>query len=129
MQMPFERIQNLLAEIYRDDPKLAFQAARLVGLYRRLWEPCTSKHARAEQLGHEAKSLKEASVLTNAEKDELEVRLVQPRVKLHAFDQALNSTRKQIINIMKEWDSCESVLAESVAGESVAMDLESTPAN
>ncbi|KAJ5101041.1 hypothetical protein N7456_007093 [Penicillium angulare] len=37
---PFEEIQRTLADLEINDPKLAFQAARLVGLYQRLWESC-----------------------------------------------------------------------------------------
>ncbi|CAG8103348.1 unnamed protein product [Penicillium salamii] len=41
---PFQRILQVLADLERDDPKFAFPAARLVGLYRRLWGSCVSKH-------------------------------------------------------------------------------------
>ncbi|KAJ5976500.1 hypothetical protein N7481_010207 [Penicillium waksmanii] len=41
---------QLLAELERDDPKLAFQAARILGLYRRLWDSCMSKHTGSEKL-------------------------------------------------------------------------------
>ncbi|KAF3009295.1 hypothetical protein E8E15_002580 [Penicillium rubens] len=41
---PFQRILKVLADLERDDPKFAFPTARLVGLYRRLWESCVSKH-------------------------------------------------------------------------------------
>ncbi|CAG8253249.1 unnamed protein product, partial [Penicillium nalgiovense] len=33
----FQPILETLANLDRDDPKLAFQAARPVGLFRRLW--------------------------------------------------------------------------------------------
>ncbi|KAJ5651588.1 uncharacterized protein N7484_005311 [Penicillium longicatenatum] len=35
---PFQTVLETLADLERDDPKLAFQASRLVGIYRRLWE-------------------------------------------------------------------------------------------
>ncbi|CAG8092542.1 unnamed protein product [Penicillium salamii] len=41
---PFQPILKVLADLESDDPKFGFPAARLVGLYRRLWETCVSKH-------------------------------------------------------------------------------------
>ncbi|KAK9847465.1 hypothetical protein MYU51_018703 [Penicillium brevicompactum] len=41
---PFQPILKVLAVLERDDPQFTFPAARLVGLYRRLWESCASKH-------------------------------------------------------------------------------------
>ncbi|CAG8021927.1 unnamed protein product [Penicillium nalgiovense] len=41
---PFQPILKVLADLERDDPKFAFPASRLVGLYRCLWESCVSKH-------------------------------------------------------------------------------------
>jgi hypothetical protein len=41
-QPPSQPILKVLADLKRDDPKFAFPAARLVGLYRRLWESCVS---------------------------------------------------------------------------------------
>jgi hypothetical protein len=41
---------KVLADLERDDPKFAFPAARLVGLYRRLWESCVPKHIDGEKL-------------------------------------------------------------------------------
>jgi hypothetical protein len=50
MDQPFEPAMEALARLEREDPKLAFQAARIVGLYRRLWESCTSKHIEGSKL-------------------------------------------------------------------------------
>ncbi|CEJ62523.1 hypothetical protein PMG11_11020 [Penicillium brasilianum] len=36
MDQPFEPAMEALAQLEREDPKLAFQAARIVGQYRRL---------------------------------------------------------------------------------------------
>ena len=40
----------MLADLERNDPKSAFPAARLIGLYRRLWESCVSKHIEGQKL-------------------------------------------------------------------------------
>jgi hypothetical protein len=39
-----------LARLERGDPKLAFQAARIVGLYRCLWESCMARHIEEKKL-------------------------------------------------------------------------------
>ncbi|CRL30512.1 unnamed protein product [Penicillium camemberti] len=53
---PFQPILKVRVDLERDDPKFAFPAARLVGLYRCLWESYVSKlqahrwpEAKAEQ--------------------------------------------------------------------------------
>jgi hypothetical protein len=48
----FQPILKVLADLKRDDPKFAFPAARLVGLYRRLWDSnaCPKKRSRASCL-------------------------------------------------------------------------------
>ncbi|KAJ5037736.1 hypothetical protein NUH16_011335 [Penicillium rubens] len=57
---PFQPILKVLADLERDDPKFAFPAARLVGLYRRLWESCVSKHIDGQKLEQDNLALKEA---------------------------------------------------------------------
>ncbi|KAJ5982707.1 hypothetical protein N7451_012807 [Penicillium sp. IBT 35674x] len=42
-------VLEAFADLERDDPKLAFQASRLVGIYRRLWESCVAKHRDCEK--------------------------------------------------------------------------------
>ena len=49
---PFQPLLKVLAELERDDPKFAFPAARLIGLYRRLWESCVSKHIGQKPIDH-----------------------------------------------------------------------------
>ena len=51
---------KVLADLERDNPKFAFSAARLVGLYRRLWESCVTKQIDGEKLEQKNLSLKEA---------------------------------------------------------------------
>ncbi|KAJ5701410.1 hypothetical protein N7488_008958 [Penicillium malachiteum] len=46
---PLRPTLEALAELDRKDPKLAFQAARILGLYRRLWESCVSKHVDCQE--------------------------------------------------------------------------------
>ncbi|KAJ5267801.1 hypothetical protein N7478_010609 [Penicillium angulare] len=106
-QQPFEDIQETLADLEISDPKLAFQAARLVGLYRRLWESCVSKQMREVQLVRENHSLREAIDHTQTEKHDLSIRAEELKIKLEAFDRAFESSRQQIMGIMDIWRQCE----------------------
>lgn len=72
---PFQPILKVLADLERDDPKFAFPATRLVGIYRRLWESCVSKHTDGQKLEQGNLVLKEAGAHLRKEKrDGLEVR-------------------------------------------------------
>ncbi|KAK9847490.1 hypothetical protein MYU51_018643 [Penicillium brevicompactum] len=53
---------------------LTFPAARLVRLYRRLWESCVSKHIDFEKLEQEHLVVKEAGTHLRKERDGLQVR-------------------------------------------------------
>ena len=61
----------MLADLERDDPKFAFPAARLVGLYRCLWESYVSKHNDGEKLEQRNLALKEAGTYLRKERDGL----------------------------------------------------------
>ncbi|KAK9847415.1 hypothetical protein MYU51_019461 [Penicillium brevicompactum] len=69
---PFQPILKVLADLERDDPKFAFPAARLVGIYQRLWESCVSKHMGGEKLEQENLVLKEAVAYLRKERDGLQ---------------------------------------------------------
>jgi fibrillarin-like rRNA methylase len=51
---------KVLADLERDNPKFALPAARLVGLYRRLWESCVSKYIDVQKIDQSNEMLKEA---------------------------------------------------------------------
>lgn len=46
---PFQPILKMLADLEREAPKFEIPEVRLVGLYRRLWESCVSKHINGEE--------------------------------------------------------------------------------
>ncbi|KAJ6103458.1 hypothetical protein N7486_005885 [Penicillium sp. IBT 16267x] len=56
---PFQTVLEALADLEHDDPKLAFQASRLVGIYRRLWESCVAKHSECEKTNETNQRLKQ----------------------------------------------------------------------
>ncbi|CAP78975.1 hypothetical protein PCH_Pc03g00130 [Penicillium rubens Wisconsin 54-1255] len=59
---PFQPILKVLADLERDNPKFALPAARLVGLYRRLWESCVSKYIDVQKIDQSNEILKEAGM-------------------------------------------------------------------
>ncbi|KAJ5144443.1 hypothetical protein N7526_001951 [Penicillium atrosanguineum] len=101
---PFQPVLEALADLERDDPKLAFQAARLVGLYRRLWESCVSKHLDCEKANETNQVLREASIHLSNERDSLQLRHSEKLSRLHFFDQALQSSRERLIGILNDWN-------------------------
>lgn len=64
----------MLPDLERDDPKFAFPAAQLVGLYRCLWESCVSKHIDGQKLERENLVLKEAGAHQRKVRDGFQLR-------------------------------------------------------
>ncbi|KAJ6126377.1 hypothetical protein N7523_001989 [Penicillium sp. IBT 18751x] len=101
---PFQPVLEALAHLDRDDPKLAFQGARLVGLYRRLWESCVSKHLDCEKANETNQVLREASVQLSNKRDSLQVRHAEQLSRLRFFDQAVQSSRERLTGILNDWN-------------------------
>ncbi|OGE46430.1 hypothetical protein PENARI_c270G00432, partial [Penicillium arizonense] len=93
---PFQPILKVLADLERNDPKSAFPAARLVGLYRRLWESCVSKHIDGQKLEQSNRILKEASRHLTKERDGLQLRHDKQLSRLRFLEQALESSRDRL---------------------------------
>ncbi|KAJ5041896.1 hypothetical protein NUH16_011184 [Penicillium rubens] len=85
---PFQPTLKALADLERDDPKFAFPAARLVGLYRRLWEPCVSKHIDGQ---NHSRGIRLWGRLTHLrkERDGLQLHHEKQLARLRFFRQAL----------------------------------------
>ena len=92
-----------LADLERDDPKLAFQASRLVGIYRRLWESCVAKHRECDKTIDANIRLKQAGVQLSNERDSLQARHDQQLARLRLFDQALRSSQEQMTGMLIQW--------------------------
>jgi hypothetical protein len=105
-----------LARLESEDPKLAFQAAKIVGLYRRLWESCMAKHMEGKKLVHANDGLRETQQKLMDEKNEMQSSHDDQLARLHFFDQALESSRLRLSEILKEWnrysDGLEAKLSE-----------------
>ncbi|CAG8239147.1 unnamed protein product [Penicillium nalgiovense] len=101
---PFKPILNVLADLERDDPKFAFPAARLVGLYRRLWESCVSKHIDVQKIDQSNEILKEAGTYLRKERDGLQLHHEKQLARLRFFGQALESSRERLISLLDDWN-------------------------
>jgi hypothetical protein len=93
-----------LVWLEREDPKLAFQAARIVGLYRRLWESCIAKHIEGNKLAKANDSLRETHRKLLDEKNRMQSSHDDQLAWLHFFNQALESSRLRLTEILKEWN-------------------------
>ncbi|CAP86914.1 hypothetical protein EN45_043900 [Penicillium chrysogenum] len=101
---PFQPILKVLADLERDDPKFAFPAARLVGLYRRLWESCVSKHIDVQKIEQSNEILKEAGTHLRKERDGLQLHHKKQVARLRFFEQALESSRERLISLLDDWN-------------------------
>ncbi|OGE46996.1 hypothetical protein PENARI_c078G01244 [Penicillium arizonense] len=101
---PFQPTLKVLADLERDDPKFAFPAARLVGLYRRLWESCVSKHIDGQKLEQSNQILKEAGTHLLKERDGLQLRHDKELSRLRFFEQALESSRGRLTRVLDDWN-------------------------
>ncbi|KAI1828818.1 hypothetical protein DTO027I6_10282 [Penicillium roqueforti] len=101
---PFQPILKVLAGLERDDPKFAFPAARLVGLYRRLWESCVSKHIDVQKIEQSNEILKEAGTHLRKERDGLQLHHKKQVARLRFFEQALESSRERLISLLDDWN-------------------------
>ncbi|CAG8897916.1 unnamed protein product [Penicillium nalgiovense] len=101
---PFQPILKVLADLERDDPKFAFPAARLVGLYRRLWESCVSKHIDGQELQQSNQTLREAGTHLRKERDGLQLRHDKQLARLRFFEQALESSRERLTSLLDDWN-------------------------
>ena len=94
----------MLADAERDGLKFAFPAIRLVGLYRRLWESCVSKHIDNQKLQQSNQSLKEANTHLRKERDSLRLHHEKQVARLRFFEQAFESSRERVINLLDDWN-------------------------
>ncbi|CAG8024033.1 unnamed protein product [Penicillium nalgiovense] len=99
---PFQPILKVLADLERDDPKFAFPAARIIGLYRRLWESCVSKHIDGQKLEQENLVLKEAGTHLRQKRDGLQLRHDKQLSRLRFFEQALELSRKRLVSVLDD---------------------------
>ncbi|CAP87081.1 hypothetical protein PCH_Pc24g01730 [Penicillium rubens Wisconsin 54-1255] len=100
----FQPILETLADLDRDDPKLAFQAARPVGLFRRLWASCEPKHSESEIPDENDRAPKEATTKLNKQRDGFQLRPDEQLSRLSSLEQALEQTQERLISVLKDWN-------------------------
>ncbi|CAG8014593.1 unnamed protein product [Penicillium salamii] len=101
---PFQPILKVLADLESDDSKFDFPAARLVGLYRRLWESCVSKHIDGQKLEQENMVLKETDTNLRQKRDGLQARHDKQLARLRFFEQALDLSRERLVGVLDDWN-------------------------
>ncbi|CAG8362774.1 unnamed protein product [Penicillium salamii] len=90
----------------KEDPKLAIQAARLVGLYRRLWESCVSKHHAGQRVAADNHKLHMTNSQLLRERESLKQQQNNQIARLNHFEQSLDKAREGIVGVLKDWDQC-----------------------
>ena len=70
------------------DPILAAQGARLVALYRRVWESYVAKNAESQRLDKENQQLKNTNASLSEEKRQAEHRFVEYDVLVSCYKEA-----------------------------------------
>ncbi|CAG7952775.1 unnamed protein product [Penicillium salamii] len=100
----FQSTLETLADLDRDDPKLAFQAARTVGLYRRIWASYVPRHRNGENSDENDKTSWETTIEPSNERDGLRHCPGEQLSHLYSFEQALGQTQERLIGVLKEWN-------------------------
>ncbi|KAI2787060.1 hypothetical protein POX_f07415 [Penicillium oxalicum] len=104
MTRPFQSVLNTLDKLEREDPKLASQAARLVGLFRRLWESCVTKHVDAQALEDTNQALRADNVQLRQEEGRLKKREEDQTTRLASFHEGMEHAREQMLEALKNWN-------------------------
>ena len=102
---PFGPILETLEQLERADPKLASQGARLLGLFRRVWESGFSKHTETVQLESANQALRAENAELHNEGNHLGRRQNDQVARLRAFEQGLERTRHSLLSVLEEWNS------------------------
>ncbi|KAJ6001225.1 hypothetical protein N7481_001634 [Penicillium waksmanii] len=87
----------------RDDPSLAFQGARLLGLYRSLWKSSVSKQLNGESLEKNNETSGEANMDLKSERDGLQLLYDEQQSRLLLLDRELELSRQRLISILNHW--------------------------
>ena len=102
---PFRPILETLAHLEQEDPKLASQAARLLGLFRRVWESALSKHTEILRLERANQALRDDNVQLCHEGRDLHQRQSDQLARLRLFEQGLERTRQGLLSVLEGWNS------------------------
>ncbi|KAJ0380028.1 hypothetical protein COL922a_014018 [Colletotrichum nupharicola] len=99
----FRPLARELERLDEKDPILAAQAARLVALYRRLWESYVAKNADSQRLDKENQRLKNAHASLSEDKRQAEGRSLEYDVLLSYYKEAHQKIEEGIIGVLEDW--------------------------
>ncbi|CEL11767.1 hypothetical protein ASPCAL14864 [Aspergillus calidoustus] len=99
----FRPLARELERLDEKDPILAAQAARLVALYRRLWESYVAKNADSQRLDKENQRLKNANASLSEEKRQAESHYLEYDVLLSYYKEAHQKIEEGIIGVLEDW--------------------------
>ncbi|KAJ5642636.1 hypothetical protein N7490_006636 [Penicillium lividum] len=103
---PFGPVLETLKRLEQEDPKLASQGARLLGLFRRMWESCAAKHLENQRLEDVNQALGAVNAQICREGDHLKHQQDEQLARFYEFEDGLDQTRQDLLDILKDWDSC-----------------------
>jgi hypothetical protein len=109
---PFRPLIRELQRLDDKNPVLAEQAARLVALYRRLWESYVTKHADSSRLERENHQLQLAHSRLTDEKSRLEHHCREQEALSSHFQEAFRKVREGVIEVFEKWEDPKAELAK-----------------
>lgn len=99
----FRPLARELERLDEKDPILAAQAARLVALYRRLWESYVARNAESQRLDKENQQLKNANASLSEEKQQAERCSLEYDVLLSYYKEAHQKIEEGIVEVLENW--------------------------
>ncbi|KAF4231528.1 hypothetical protein CNMCM8980_005232 [Aspergillus fumigatiaffinis] len=101
---PFRPLIRELQRLDDQNPVLAEQAARLVAVYRRLWESYVAKHADSSRLERENHQLQVAHSRLTDEKNHLQRHCREQEARSSHFQEAFRKVREGVVEIFEKWE-------------------------
>ncbi|GKZ98423.1 hypothetical protein AnigIFM59636_003020 [Aspergillus niger] len=103
-----ETVRPLIRELQQLDdqnPVLAEQAARLVALFRRLWESYVAQNAKSSRLEKEISQMQIAHACLVDENTQLNRRCRDEEARLCHFRAAIQKLQKGVIDVVEKWEN------------------------
>lgn len=92
---------EILKQLKEEDPKLTFQATRLIELYRRLWESYVSKHVDSQQIKAANEKLQNRNIQLCDKGNHLKHCQNEQIAHLHTIDNVVDEIWGTLINVLR----------------------------
>ncbi|XRM38733.1 hypothetical protein ABZX51_002130 [Aspergillus tubingensis] len=114
----FRPLMRELQQLDDQNPVLAEQAARLVALFRRLWESYVAQHAESSRLEKEISRMQIAHACFVDENTQLNRRRQdeEAEARLCHFRAAIQKLRKGVIDVFEKWENFQMTEAPAAGG-------------